>query len=477
MKRLITVLTALLLISSLFVVFSIVIEGTSIEKTDVVVIGAGGAGMAAAITARDKGAEVIVLEKMPVAGGNTFRSTGGINAAGTEQQKALGIEDSAELFYEDTMKSADYKSNPELVGILASKSADAVKWLGSLGAKLTAVHRSGGASADRSHGPEGGTPIGAYIVPILKKTVDDKGISLRLWHKATEILTDKEGNVSGVRAVNKEGKEYTIKAKSVVLATGGFGANLEMVFKYNPSLKGFLTTNHPGATGDGIDMALKLGAKLVDMDKIQIHPTTVPGNGFMISEVICGNGAILVNHEGKRFIDEMSTRDVMSKELLSLPEKTAFIIFDDGIRKRWATTEEYFKSGFVAEGDTIEDLAAKIKVSPENLSATIKSYNKSVEVNKDAEFHRTYLPRKIDSAKYYAIEVTPGIHYTMGGVKINAKTEVIGEGDRPIKNLYAAGEVTGGIHGGNRLGSNAVADIIVFGRIAGENAANNALGK
>jgi fumarate reductase flavoprotein subunit len=477
MKRIIAVLTALLITMNLLAGCSAVTGGSSTEKADIVVIGAGGAGLAAAISASEKGAKVIVLEKMPMVGGNTLRSSGGINAAGTKEQEAQGIKDSPKTFYNDTMKGGHNINNPELVRTLTENSASAVEWLESLGAEFGKVVRGGGATVDRLHPAKGGAPIGEYIVPILKKAAEDNKVDIRLWNKVTEILKDKDGNVTGVKAVNKEGKEYTINAKSVIDTAGGFGANLEMIVHYNPDLKGFQTTNQPGATGDGMTMAEKIGAQLVDMKEIQIHPTTIPGNGYLVSEAVRSNGAILVNHEGKRFINELLTRDVVSKGVLALPEKTAYLVFDDGIRKTAALFEEYFKSGFVVEGNTLEDLAAIIKVSPENLKATVETYNKYVEGKNDAEFKRDSMPHKIDTAKYYAIEITPGIHHTMGGVKINTNAEVIGQGDKPIKNLYAAGEVTGGVHGGNRLGGNAVLDIIVFGRIAGENAAKNALGK
>lgn len=477
MKKTIAILTSLLVVSSLLAGCSKPTIGSASESTDVVIIGAGGAGLAAGISAAEKGAKVIILEKMPMVGGNTLRSSGGINAAGTKEQAAQGIKDSVDAFYQDTMKGGYNKNNPELVKTLAENSAGAVEWLKSLGAEFEKPVRGGGATIDRLHPAKGGVPIGEYIVPILKKAAEDKKVDIRLWNKVTEILKDKDGNVTGVKAINKEGKEYTIKAKSVIDTAGGFGANLEMVVKYNPDLKNFQTTNQPGATGDGMIMAEKIGAQLIDMKEIQIHPTTIPGNGFLVSEAVRSNGAILVNHEGKRFINELLTRDVVSKGILALPEKTAYLVFDDSMRKSAALFEEYFKSGFVVEGNTLEDLASKIKVNPQNLKTTVDTYNKAVTAKNDAEFKRNSLPGKIETAKFYAIEITPGIHHTMGGVKINTNTEVINTENKPIKNLYAAGETTGGVHGGNRLGGNAVADIIVFGRIAGENAAKNALAK
>jgi fumarate reductase flavoprotein subunit len=308
------------------------------------------------------------------------------------------------------------------------------------------------------------------IVDVLKKEVEKDNIEVRLNNKATEILKDKDGKVTGVEAVDKEGKEYTLDAKAVVLATGGFGANKEMVVKYQPGLKGFATTNQPGATGDGIVMAEKLGADFVDMKQIQTHPTVVPEKGILITEALRGNGAIMVNHEGKRFINELGTRDVLSKAILNQNGKTAYLIFNDGVRKSLKACEDYFTQGLVKEGATIEELAKNINVDPATLKATLDTYNGYVTDKKDKEFNKP-VEVSLSNGKYYAIEITPAIHHTMGGVKINPKAEVIGKDGQPIKGLFAAGEVTGGVHGGNRLGGNAVADIVVFGRIAGNSAA------
>lgn len=446
--------------------------------TDVVVVGAGGAGLTSAITARNKGANVILLEKMAIVGGNTLRASGGINAAGTKQQAEAGIKDSPELFYEDTMKGGYYKNDPVLVKIMTQNSASAVEWLESIGAEITGgVGLSGGSSVNRSHKAKDGAAIGSYLVPVLKKEADKQSIDIRLESKVTGIIADAKGSAIGVNVEKKDGTQYRVFAKSVVLATGGFGANLDMVTYYNPELKDFQTTNHPGATGEGILMAQSLGAVLVDMNEIQIHPTTYPGNGYLISESVRGDGAILVDHQGKRFINELLTRDVVSKGVLALPEKTAFLLFDSKVPKKLKLVNDYIKNGYTVEADTIEGLAAKIGVDPKNLKATIEKYNFAVDKKKDEEFGRASLVLKLDEPKYYAVEITPGIHHTMGGVKINASAEVLTFGDKPIKNLYAAGEVTGGVHGGNRLGGNAVVDITVFGIIAGQNAAKNALGK
>lgn len=448
-------------------------------ETDVVIVGAGGAGMSAAIAAKTNGAKVIVVEKMSMVGGNTLRSSGGINAAGTLAQATLGIKDSAELFYNDTMKGGYNLNDPALVKTMTDKSADAVTWLESLGASLKEVGASGGQSANRIHKAPGGASIGAYLVPIWKSAADKNKVEFRLNTTMTEILKNADGSVSGIKVKNSQGKEYPIYAKAVIIATGGFGANLDMVVKYNPALKNFQTTNHPGATGEGIIMAEKLGAALVDMKEIQIHPTTIPGTGYLITEGMRGDGAILVDHQGKRFINELLTRDVVSKGVLALPEKSAYLVFDQQLMDRVKLARDYKSMGYVMEGATVEELAAKMKVSPDNLKATLEKYNASVKAKKDEEYGRTEVNLKytVDKANYYAIEITPGIHHTMGGIKINTNTEVLNAKGTPIKNLYAAGEVTGGVHGGNRIGGNAVLDITVFGKIAGESAAKNALKK
>ena len=447
-------------------------ENNISTKTDIVVIGAGGAGLSAAVEAKNAGANVIVLEKMPMVGGNTLRATGGINAAGTKFQKEKNIKDSVDKFYEDTMKGGYYKNDPELVKVLTSEAAGAVEWLSNLGADLTDVGRLAGASNDRAHRPAGGGEVGSEIVKTLKKTAEDKKIDIRLNNKALEILTDDKENIKGVKASNEEGKEYTIDAKSVIITTGGFAANEEKVVKYNPSLKGFGTTNQPGATGDGIDMAEKLGADLIQMDQIQTHPTVDTKTGMMITEAVRGNGAILVNHDGKRFINELATRDVVSKATLDEKGKTAYLLFDDNVRKSLKDIESYINMDIVVQGDSVEDLAKKINIKPDILKKTVNDYNEFVKNKKDAEFNREDMPRSFGNSKYYAIEVAPAVHYTMGGIKINKNAEVIDKSGKVINGLYAAGEVTGGVQGGNRLGGNSLADIIVFGRIAGKNAAN-----
>lgn len=494
------------------------------ETVDVVVVGAGGAGMTAAITATDAGKKVIVVESQPIAGGNSVRSTGGMNAAKTPYQdknefkEAAGVEktlataaekfadnatitalaatvksqwdtyqanpqgyfDSVELMELDTMIGGKGKNNPELVKALAENSADAIEWLASIGAEVKNVGAFGGASVKRIHRPVNAdgkvTAVGAYIVPILEKNLQDRNVQFLFDTTANEIIM-KDGKAVGIKATGKDGHKVTINAKSVVIATGGFGANAEMVEKYKPELKGFATTNAEGAQGQGIEMATAVGAATVDMDQIQIHPTVhieEDGNAHLITEGLRGDGAILVNAEGKRFYDEVSTRDKVSAAIIAQPEKSAWLVVDQSMVDKSAVIAGYIKSGYTVTGATYEELAKAMGVDEATFVSTMNTWNQAVEAKSDAEFNRTSFANPLTAAPYYAIKITPAVHHTMGGIVINPKAEVLNEKGEVISGLFAAGEVTGGVHGANRLGGNAVADFVVFGRISGQSAADNA---
>ena len=445
-----------------------------IEQTDIVIVGAGAAGMTAAITAHDMKVKVILLEKNPILGGNSMLAAGGMNAAGTEFQAAKGINDSPEIMFEDTMKGGQNVGNPDLVRILAYNSAAAVKWLTSLGANLSDVGRMGGASVSRAHRPTGGSTVGPHISSVLKRNVTDRRIETRINSKVVRLLRDKSGKATGVSVQGKHSGEYTIQAKAVVFTTGGFSANDEMVASLQPAFKGMTTSNQPGAVGEGMVIGEKAGAKLVDMKEIQIHPTVSAVSRTLISESVRGNGAILVNREGKRFVNELTTRDKASAAVLQQTGGSAFIVFDDGIRKSLKQIEGYFHLGLGYAGETPQELGAAIGAPGDVLAKTIEAYNGFVDAKKDDEFQRPDMPRALRTAKYYAIEVKPGIHYTMGGLKIDTATQVMDMNDKPIPGFFAAGEATGGVHGVNRLGGNSVCETIVFGRIAGANAARAA---
>lgn len=437
---------------------------------DIAIIGAGGAGLTAATEAASKGAKVIVFEKLSIVGGNSNFSTGGINAAYTKEQQRLGIKDSTEVFFNDTMIGGKYLNDPDLVHTLVNQSASIVEWLQSplIGADLSDVGMFGGATNKRIHRPKGGGAIGEHLVPLLKKAALAQGAEIRLKHKVVDITSD-EGKASGLRISTGEG-EYNVNANAVIIASGGFGANPDLITTYQPTLAKFATTNHPGATGDAFSMVEKFNAALVQMEQIQTHPTVVVHTGIMITEAVRGNGAILVNHLGKRFVNEMETRDIVSNAILKSDGHTAFIIFNQNIRESLKAIEEY--TTVMISAQTIYELAKKIEVNPTILEDTIKKYNAYVVKKIDPDFKRNpaSMEKSLAEGPYYAIEIEPAVHHTMGGLKINTKAEVINKSGKPIPGLFAAGEVTGGVHGANRLGGNAVADYCIFGKIAADSA-------
>ena len=450
-------------------------KAVDVQKTyqdgtcDIVIVGAGGAGLSAAVAAAETSSlKIVVLEKQGIIGGNTNYSTGGINAAETDYQHNLGIEDSKQLFYDDTMRGGKYENNPSLVRNFVDNAPVTISWLTTLGADLTDVGLMGGSSVRRTHRPQGGSAIGPHLMKILKEASDKNNIEIRTSNKVVGLIAE-GGVVKGVNVQNADGSTYTLRAKAVIIATGGFGAYLEMVARLQPSLSGFATLNHPGATGDAFDWVTPLGGALIQMKNIQIHPTAEATNHILITEAVRGNGAILVNYYGRRFVNEMETRDVVSAAILSQPNGEAFLIFDQGVRTSLASIETYANQHLLKEGATVGELAGFIGVSADALTATVNRYNAQQKTGVDDDFGRSAveMPVALETAPYYAVCVTPAIHHTMGGLSVNTSTQVLKADGTPIPGLYAAGEVTGGLHGANRLGGNGVADIVVNGRLAG----------
>ena len=494
----------------------------STVDADVVVVGAGGAGMTAAITAAGEGKSVVILESQSMVGGNSVRATGGMNAGKTVYQdenefgESAGVEktlktaaekyadnetitalaktvseqwaayqanptgyfDSVELMELDTMIGGKGINDPELVETLCANSADAIDWLDEHGITLHNVSSFGGASVKRIHRPvnaEGKTvSVGSYMIPLLQENCEKAGVKMMLDTTATEILTDANGAAVGVKATGASGETVTVNAKAVVLATGGFGANLDMVVKYKPELKGFMTTNAPGIQGQGIEMAQAIGAATVDMDQIQIHPTVEANTAALITEGLRGDGAILINEEGQRFIDEVGTRDVVSAAEIAQTGSYSWLVVDQAMADASSVIQGYIKKGYTVTGATYEELGKAMGVDAAAFAETMEKWNGYVEAKNDPDFGRTSFANPLNTAPYYAVKVTAGVHHTMGGLKINANTEVLNEKGEVIPGLFAAGEVTGGVHGANRLGGNAVADFTVFGRIAGAAASDYA---
>ena len=423
----------------------------STVDADVVVVGAGGAGMTAAITAAAEGKSVVILESQSMVGGNSVRATGGMNAGKTVYQdenefgESAGVEktlktaaekyadnetitalaktvseqwaayqanptgyfDSVELMELDTMIGGKGINDPELVETLCANSADAIDWLDEHGITLHNVSSFGGASVKRIHRPvnaEGKTvSVGSYMIPLLEENCEKAGVKMMLDTTATEILTDANGAAVGVKATGASGETVTVNAKAVVLATGGFGANLDMVVKYKPELKGFMTTNAPGIQGQGIEMAQAIGAATVDMDQIQIHPTVESNTAALITEGLRGDGAILINEEGQRFIDEVGTRDVVSAAEIAQTGSYSWLVVDQAMADASSVIQGYIKKGYTVTGATYEELGKAMGVDAAAFAETMEKWNGYVEAKNDPDFGRTSFANPLNTAPYLSL--------------------------------------------------------------------------
>ena len=452
---------------------------------DVVVIGAGGAGFSAAITARNAGANVVLLEKMPAVGGNSLISGAEMNAAKNWVQPKLGInDDSPELHAEDTFKGGDGKGDMKVINVMTHQALDAAKWCRDyLGVRFEDdnLFFFGGHSRKRALIPVGHT--GTEFIAKFQAKADELGIPVITNMKAEELIKNKDGRVVGVKAT-MDGSEYTFNAKGgVVLATGGFGANPEMVKKYNPKIdERFKTTDAPGTTGEALYMAERAGAQLVNMGYIQTYPICDPLSGAI--ELIADarfDGAIMLNQEGKRFVEELQRRDVLSEAILNQTGQYCWVLWNDNIGKISNTVkahaneyEAFTKQGIMTTCDDLKCIADFTKIPFDQLQKTVKRVSDMAGKGNDKDFNHRAGLMDMQQGKYYVIKAVPSTHHTMGGVRINEKAEALTAEGKVIPGLWAAGEVTGVTHGTNRLGGNAYTDIIVFGRIAGEAAAKAA---
>ena len=452
---------------------------------DVVVIGAGGAGFSAAITARNAGANVVLLEKMPAVGGNSLISGAEMNAAKNWVQPKLGInDDSPELHAEDTFKGGDGKGDMKVINVMTHQALDAAKWCRDyLGVRFEDdnLFFFGGHSRKRALIPVGHT--GTEFIAKFQAKADELGIPVITNMKAEELIKNKDGRVVGVKAT-MDGSEYTFNAKGgVVLATGGFGANPEMVKKYNPKIdERFKTTDAPGSTGEALYMAERAGAELVNMGYIQTYPICDPLSGAI--ELIADarfDGAIMLNQEGKRFVEELQRRDVLSEAILNQTGQYCWVLWNDNIGKISNTVkahaneyEAFTKQGIMTTCDDLKCIADFTKIPFDQLQKAVKRVSDMAGKGNDKDFNHRAGLMDMQQGKYYVIKAVPSTHHTMGGVRINEKAEALTAEGKVIPGLWAAGEVTGVTHGTNRLGGNAYTDIIVFGRIAGEAAAKAA---
>ncbi len=507
------------------------------ENVDIVVVGGGGAGLSATLTALDKGKSVILLEKFPAIGGNTVRTGGWVNAAEPEWQNdfaALPGEKETLMALAQTPESeftdeylADFKvlksqldtyfsalasgkqylfdsvelhriqtylggkrtdlngesiyGQYDLVETLTSRAMESIDWLSEKGIDFdrSVVEIPVGALWRRAHKPK--RPKGVEFVDKLQKRIQEQNGRIITDTRATDLMIE-DGKVIGIKATQANGTKLVIKVNhGVVLASGGFGANTQMIKKYNSYWKEIAddikTTNSPALIGDGIEIGEKAGADLVGMGFVQLMPIGDPKSGALLTGLIVPpENFVFVNQQGKRFVDECGSRDVLSEAFFD-NGGLIYMIADDKIRQTAANTsdetiEREIKEGIIIQADTLEELAEKIGMPQTELTKTIQQYNACVEQGHDPEFNKSAFGLKVEKAPFYATPRQPSVHHTMGGLKIDTKARVINKDGAIISGLYAAGEITGGIHAGNRLGGNALIDIFTYGRIAGESAAN-----
>ena len=498
---------------------------------DVAVVGAGGAGLAAAVRSIQHGERVAVLEKYPQIGGNTSRAGGPMNAAEPEWQskfKALPgekqtledlantpieqidleyrfdferlqrqikeyIDSGTDYLFDSTLlheiqtylggKRTDLKGNEihgkyALVHELVTNALNSVKWLQDLGVKFdnSQVTEPVGGLWRRGHKPV--EPLGYAFIHVLGDWIREHGVDPYLETRVEKLIIE-DGKVRGVIATRADSSTLTVHAKAVILTAGGFGANTKMVQKYNtywPNIADdSTTTNSPAITGDGINLGLEAGADLFGMGFIQLMPVADPKTGELFTGVVTPPANyIMVNKKGKRFVNEFAERDVLAKAVI---ENGGLIyqIADDKIKDTaYNTTQESLdaqvKAGTLFRADTLEDLAKQIGMNPAVLVKTIQDYNSYVDRGEDPDFHKNVLGLKCEVAPFYATPRKPAIHHTMGGLVIDTKAHVLNKDGQIIDGLYSAGENAGGIHAGNRLGGNSLADIFTFGRIAANTA-------
>lgn len=463
-------------------VSSIVLEDATY---DVVIVGGGGAGLTAALEAQAQGSNVIIIEKMPFLGGNTLIAHGEMAMAENWIQDELGVEDSAKLFADDLYAAGDELADYDVVYAMAEYSADTALWLRDYAnVEFTEGYlgQEGGHSVERQILPVG---LGAGLVQSLEAKVREVGVTILTETTGDSLVQDETGRVIGVNISSGDQTAVISATNGVVLTTGGFGANVEMRVEYN-TIWGSLgaempTSNAAGIMGDGITMASEIGADLMNMEQIQLYPFNNPVTGvfFAIEAPNWTNeGHMYINQNGERFVNEFSTRKYRAAEIIAQEGDFVYCIYNQEVADRlglegtyattYATCEE---QGVFYKADTLEEIAEYYGINAENLVASVDKYNDGIANNND-EFGREDGMVQMFEGPWFILQGSPTVHHTMGGVKIDADARVIDTDGNIIEGLYAGGEVTGSVHGSERVGSCAVSDAMIYGRIAGASAAS-----
>lgn len=450
-----------------------VFQPTSVQQLrdhyDLIIVGSGAAGLTSALQVVELGLQPVILEKMPRLGGNSSRASSGMNAAETLVQLQHHIVDSYQDFYQDTWRGGGQQNDPGLLHYFTEHAAAALTWLSAHDINLTDLTWTGAMTVQRTHRPASQAPIGSFLITELLKQIEQAQIPVFTKSVVQKLLMSQQ-RVTGVR-VQIDGTTHQLHSKAVILATGGFGASTALLQKYRPDLVTLATTNQPGTTGDGLQLAQQIGAQLVDMQQVQVHPTVNQegSHPYLIGEALRGEGAILVNAQGQRFVNELATRKQVTAAINQLPGKTAMLIFDQQVRQRVPAINFYEQIGLVQTGNSWEELAQYYAWPVPTFLQTIATWNQAVTKKQDRQWQRTTgLSVPLTQAPFYAIKVAPAVHYTMGGLAITPQTQVLNQQQQVIPGLFAAGEVTGGLHGNNRLGGNSIAETVVFGRQAAQ---------
>lgn len=447
------------------------------SEFDVIVIGSGAAGLSAAISAREAGAErILIVEKMPVIGGNTLLSSGVYNAPDPQLQEPLGIKDSPAFFFEQIYEAGRKKGRPALIRILAESALPTKRWLESQGIVFQRrPFQVYGGLWPRSFYPK--ISHGRGYVSALASRCAALGIPIRTETEVVELLRQPKGRVTGAR-VSENGTTTTIAVRrGVIVASGGFSANATLCEKLDPRLKGLPHTGADSATGEMLMTARKAGAALIDMKEIQCNLGPRIGHAYRSGFHLNVTRYILVNRNGDRFVAEDGARDVIRDAVFAQPGGEVFTIVDtDGFQSMSSLFQQASmmgaRTGDTFSGQTIERMAAAMGVPPDRLTAAVAAYNRAVDEKHDPIGREPWmLEHRIERPPFYAAKVLMSVHYTMGGIAIDEFARALDEEGKPVPGLYAAGEATGGIHGANRVGGNGLVDAFVFGRIAGESAA------